>query len=250
MFIGWLTCIPAVLHPHSLCRSTTANAPANRQMPIASVVRRHFRKKRKKERIMIRFPSILLTFFCLTLLTNCDNFEKKFYDHIDQGQINAIKNGTDTFDLATITDFEWDSVLLVRGNESVPEYKEFIEETLNNKKSTIDWEDRAYGGKIDPTLTRKTKDLEVNRDRFYFLTPEKKIIEKEIKSGIHCHKPAFDLELCLVDTLNKREWLSRKECKFILKSNVQTIGEGTVILYSRCRTEFSPGSLKYFDEEK
>jgi len=38
MFIGWLTCIPAVLLPHSLCRFTTVNAPANRQMPIASVV--------------------------------------------------------------------------------------------------------------------------------------------------------------------------------------------------------------------
>jgi len=31
--IGWLTCIPAVLLPHSLCRFTTANAPANRQCP-------------------------------------------------------------------------------------------------------------------------------------------------------------------------------------------------------------------------
>ena len=38
MFIGWLTCISAVLRPHSPCRFTTANAPANRQMPIASVV--------------------------------------------------------------------------------------------------------------------------------------------------------------------------------------------------------------------
>ena len=46
LFIGWLTCIPAVLLPHSLCRSTTANAPANRQMPIASVVMCKRRKKR------------------------------------------------------------------------------------------------------------------------------------------------------------------------------------------------------------
>ena len=38
MGTGWLTCIPAVLLPHSPCRSTTANAPATRQMPIASVV--------------------------------------------------------------------------------------------------------------------------------------------------------------------------------------------------------------------
>jgi len=44
MFIGWLTCIQQSLLPHSLCRFTTANAPANRQMPIASVVVVHFKK--------------------------------------------------------------------------------------------------------------------------------------------------------------------------------------------------------------
>ncbi len=47
MCIGWLTCIQAVLLPHSLCRSTTANAPANRQMPIASVVSSKPKKKEK-----------------------------------------------------------------------------------------------------------------------------------------------------------------------------------------------------------
>ena len=46
MFIGWLTCIPAVSLPHSLCRSTTANAPANRQMPIASVVMANTKKNK------------------------------------------------------------------------------------------------------------------------------------------------------------------------------------------------------------
>ena len=48
MSIGWLTCISAVLLPHSLCRSTTANAPANRQMPIASVVRGMPKNKKKR----------------------------------------------------------------------------------------------------------------------------------------------------------------------------------------------------------
>ena len=47
MFIGWLTCIPAVLLPHSLCRFTTANAPANRQMPIASVVSGQCKKEKR-----------------------------------------------------------------------------------------------------------------------------------------------------------------------------------------------------------
>ena len=44
MGTGWLTCNLEVLLPHSPCRFTTANAPANRQMPIASVVMGHFRK--------------------------------------------------------------------------------------------------------------------------------------------------------------------------------------------------------------
>ena len=56
MFIGWLTCIPAVLLPHSPCRSTTANAPANRQMPIASVVSSNCMKK---------ITSILALLICL-----------------------------------------------------------------------------------------------------------------------------------------------------------------------------------------
>ena len=59
MSIGWLTCIPAVLLPHSLCRSTTANAPANRQMPIASVVSKHTKKtkieKKMKKAVWISY---------------------------------------------------------------------------------------------------------------------------------------------------------------------------------------------------
>jgi|GEM_PF-1648364 len=52
MFIGWLTCIPAVLLPHSLRRFTTANAPANRQMPIASVVSSHLKKIKQTEKLV------------------------------------------------------------------------------------------------------------------------------------------------------------------------------------------------------
>jgi len=52
MFIGWLTCIPAVLLPHSLCPSADGQRmlppPAGGQMPIASVVM-HILKKKKKQ---------------------------------------------------------------------------------------------------------------------------------------------------------------------------------------------------------
>ena len=54
MFIGWLTCIPAVLLPHSLCRRATVNAPANRQMPIASVVMAYSRKTKTTQLLEIK----------------------------------------------------------------------------------------------------------------------------------------------------------------------------------------------------
>jgi hypothetical protein len=41
MFIGWLTCISRSLLPHFLCRSTTGNTSADRQMPIALAVSGH-----------------------------------------------------------------------------------------------------------------------------------------------------------------------------------------------------------------
>jgi hypothetical protein len=188
-----------------------------------------------------------LTLTALTILTGCNKFENRFYEKIDQGQANAIKNGSDTIDLATVTDFDWDSVMLIRGNESVPYFKEQIEEIINNRKSEIHWEDRRFKDIDDPKLVYKTTDLPTNRDRFYFLTPDKRIVEKEIRSGIYKHRPAFELIDCLIDSTNERYWLSKKECKFILKSNSQTVGQGTVFLYPACKTSFSQDSILLHD---
>jgi len=193
----------------------------------------------------LRQTTYILAFTVLTILTGCDNFEKRFYEKLEQGQINAIKNGLDTFDLASVTDFDWDSVILIRGNESVPYFKEEIEEILNNRTSEIHWEDRRFKEIDDPKLIYKTTDLPTNRDRFYFLTPDKKMVEKEIKSGIHKHRPAFDFNYCLTDSINIRYWLSKQECKFILKSNSVNAGQGTVFLYPACKTIFSPDSVKF-----
>ena len=159
------------------------------------------------------------------VLSSCDNFESKFYEHIDKGQINAIKNGSDTFDLSTSTDFVWDSVVLIRGNESVPVFKEEIERVLNNKTRN----------------TFKAEDLSINIDRFYFLTPKKELIVKEIS---HNHKPEFDLESCMIDSTKERFWLSKKECRFTLKTNVQKVGDGTVFMFPNCETKFAPKYIK------
>jgi hypothetical protein len=171
-----------------------------------------------------KFPIYILALTALTFLASCDNFERRFYENIDQGQLNVIQNGTDTFDLATITDFEWDSVILIRGNESEPYFKEEIEAFLHQQKNDVHW---VY----------KTSDLPTDRDRFYFLTPDKKIIEKEIKSGISKHRPAFDFVYCSTDSSNERYWLSKSECKFILTCNSGKAGQGTLFMYPTCMSK-------------
>ena len=169
---------------------------------------------------------IVTLLFSLTVLSSCDSFEKDFYNAIDQGQIRTIKKGSaDTFDLAAITPFQWDSVLVITGNESVPVFSEEIETELH----------------------RETTDLPTFKDRFYFLQHDNTIITKEIASGIHSHKPAYDIELCLTDSTEPRSWLARQECKFKLMSNSKTIGDGTVFLFPPCKTTVIPDSLKIFD---
>ena len=83
--IGWLTCIPAVLLPHSLCRSTTANVPAGRQMPIASVVRCNNKKKMRIRTLWILIA--ILTNNLIFAQTDCEkakvqatlDFQKSIY---------------------------------------------------------------------------------------------------------------------------------------------------------------------------
>jgi len=79
MFIGWLTCISAVLLPHSLCRFTTANAPANRQMPIASVVSGSVEKKEK--------DSFLADKHSIKNKLNCAINQEKRKKHASRGKL-------------------------------------------------------------------------------------------------------------------------------------------------------------------
>ncbi|WDF76564.1 hypothetical protein PQ469_22000 [Mucilaginibacter sp. KACC 22773] len=172
---------------------------------------------------MKHLRSVLILF--ILVLSGCDSFEKKFYNAIDEGQVNAIKNKNDNrFDLGAITNFTWDSVLVIRGNESVPVFSEQIENDLK----------------------RPTTDLPVDKDRFYFLQHDKSIIIKELDSRVQQGKPAYDIELCLIDSTQHRSWLSRSECKFRLMSNSGTIGDGTVFLFPPCNTTVVPDSLKIF----
>jgi len=160
---------------------------------------------------------------CMILLSSCDNFEKRFYQKMDEARASALENGIAYFDLSTVTDFEWDSVFLVRGNESVSVGFYEIDEMLNERKSYIHWEKRIKG-EIDTTFRWQTKDLPVGIDRFYFLTPDKKLIGKEID-----HRWGFQIYYCDKHISTETDWwwcydfwLSKQEANFLVFSKEVT----------------------------
>ena len=163
--------------------------------------------------------------FVVIFLVSCNRFEEKFYSKITQGERNSIKLKSPVdFDLTSITEFDWDSVIIIHGNESVPVLAEQIE--------------------VD--LKRETTDLPTYTDRFYFLQKDKNIIVREIESMIH-HNPDVNIELCLIDSANYRPWLARDECKFKLMSNSKKVGQGGIFLFPPCKTWVTEKSLRIFD---
>ena len=154
---------------------------------------------------------------------SCNSFENKFYKAIDEGEDRAIKTRNNTMlDLSAITDFKWDSVLVIKGNESVPVTAEEIQRDLH----------------------RATTDLPTFRDRFYFLQHDKTLIVKEIENSIESDKSGYDIELCLADSGKYRSWLSARECHFKLMTNSFTKHHGTIFLFPPCKTFVIPDSLK------
>ena len=170
----------------------------------------------------------ILGLILLITLSSCDSFEKDFYSKIDNGQKLAIdKNSSITFDLSTVTPFEWTKVLIVLGNESVP----------------------IWADEIEPYLKQKTTDLEINKDRYYFMTSDNKLIIKEIDSGIMVHYPAIEFEECLGEEEDFIKSYSKKEAVFTLVPNSKKIGRGTVFLFPNCETKFNRKNFGIFYKE-
>ncbi|WP_196888241.1 hypothetical protein [Aureivirga sp. CE67] len=155
----------------------------------------------------------------LILFSSCNNFEKRFYNGITNKNLNAFKNEKNVFDLSSITNFEWEKVILIRGNESVPVYQKEIIEILKNTEGFKEIENF------------EVTEIPTFKDRFYFLTNDKEIITKEIESGIYNHENRFFIESCS----KNRIWLTKNECQFEIKSDLNKKDKGTVILYPNCK---------------
>lgn len=154
----------------------------------------------------------LLLMFVSVLCFSCEHFQDDLFSEIQQREMN--RSQLDTFDLRVLTDFQWDSVLFVEGNESVPEFKEFIEERLNRHSSNIHWEKRPEG-MIDKSLKYTTEDLPAITDRFYFLTPMKTIITRDIDHFGADQGMYFQVISTSKDTVSKSDWISRDACKIV-----------------------------------
>lgn len=102
----------------------------------------------------------------------------------------------------------------MEGNESVPELKELIEEKLNNKQSVFHWEKRRTGA-VDKSLKYKLEYLPVNTDRFYFLTPNKTILTRDIDHYRANQGKYFKIINGSKDTIRNTNWIFRDDRKIV-----------------------------------
>ena len=151
----------------------------------------------------------------LLILSSCDNFQEKLFNKIDI--VNQSETLEDTFDIAEITDFEWDSVLLIMGNESTIQNKEYVEDILNNKMIELHWEEDKWIIDKNKKGIHKSDELPIERDGFYFLTNDKKIIVKEIDHYNENQGRDYKLINLSKDTIIKTNWISRKDSKIVIR---------------------------------
>lgn len=151
----------------------------------------------------------------LLILSSCDNFQEKLFNKIDI--VKQSETLEDTFDIAEITDFEWDSVLLIMGNESTIQDKEYVEDILNNKMIELHWEEDKWIIDKNKKGIHKSDELPIERDGFYFLTNDKKIIVKEIDHYNENQGRDYKLINLSKDTIIKTNWISRKDSKIVIR---------------------------------
>ncbi len=151
----------------------------------------------------------------LLILSSCGNFQEKLFNKIDI--VKQSETLEDTFDIAEITDFEWDSVLLIMGNESTIQDKEYVEDILNNKMIELHWEEDKWIIDKNKKGIHKSDELPIERDGFYFLTNDKKIIVKEIDHYNENQGRDYKLINLSKDTIIKTNWISRKDSKIVIR---------------------------------
>jgi hypothetical protein len=100
----------------------------------------------------------------------------------------------------------------VEGNETVSELKELIEEKLNDKQNAFHWEKRRTGV-VDKSLRYNSEDLPVDTDRFYFLTPNKTILTRDIDHYGANQGKYFKIINGSKDTIRNTNWVFREACK-------------------------------------
>ena len=152
---------------------------------------------------------LTLLLLLIGLFTSCTSrFEKNFYYKLEEG-IKEYKSTRQpvNFNLTDITNFKWDKMLVIIGNESVPVPAEDIEKLIG----------------------QRADDLGLNKDRFYFFSNSKLTKEIEINHGYY--DQAFSIENCS----DQNSFLLAKQCDFKLIPNTLTVKTGTVYLYPTCK---------------
>lgn len=175
--------------------------------------------------LLMRNTQRIFEFLIISLLiTGCNKFEQNLHLGIQKAAKTTLEaNEPANFDLNSITDFEWDSVLVVLGNESVPVFRD----------------------EINYKLGQPANDLKTNRHRFYFITPKKEVVIKEVNSE-RFRRPYVDFGCCIDDEGTTLFWLTNEENKFKIVPNMQTLSKGSIYLFPNCSTKFNPNNFGIF----
>ena len=158
------------------------------------------------------FPVLIIVFSILYFFYDYNEFENQFYESITAKKEEFFSQHEPVrFHLGEITDFDWDSVLYVPGNESVPVLAEEIELILN----------------------KKTTDLDTYKDRFYFLKDGEIVFETDISASGRSGYPSFSWKLCKEN--NQIDWLSYNQCDFKVIPNAFSMNNSILFFFPTCR---------------
>lgn len=148
--------------------------------------------------------TLYILFVVSLILIGCnreqDKFEIDFYNGLDKANYQTVSE----FDLSEITHFEWDEMILLTGNESVPIFVE----------------------QITPLIPEENEELPVDFDRFYFFLNNKLIKKFDLFNDSNTQQ--YYLENC------GNMKLKKSDCIFRMKSNTKNQKKRTVVLIPQC----------------
>lgn len=169
----------------------------------------------------------VFTFLLVLFLFGCEN--KNFENRLSQELLLKSSNAFTNKDFTNIDwnivakGIDWDSMAVVRGNESVPVFSDEIESYLN----------------ID------AEELSTHNDRYYFKSEFGSLKSYTINSNLGVNNLSYSILPCQSESVNR--WISKKEANFLVFPMSNTLSH--VGLIPACNDNYQVPDIKDYQKE-